>query len=174
MFTSVRMQLSTTWNLSSWNSTGNRCLTLATELRYHSRPMRQFLFALLLVAACDRPKEPDARQVASRALQGALSYPGSTIVKINAGTDAAEVTLTTRDSVPAVALWFRQALTLNGWQLRNEGKGAGGAVSIYAEKPDGRPLWVTLRPNTGGPGTTYTLIGAIIEPDSAAARTPRQ
>ena len=130
---------------------------------------------MLALAACDRPKEPDARQVASRALQGALSYPGSTIVKIAAGTDAAEVTLTTRDSVQRVALWFRQALTLNGWQLRNEGRVSGGGLTIYAEKPDGRPLWLTLRPNVGAPGTTYTLIGAIIEPDSAAAAPqPRQ
>jgi hypothetical protein len=132
------------------------------------------LLSILAFAACDRPKEPDARQLASRALQGALSYPGSTIVKIAAGTDAAEVTLTTRDSVAAVALWFRQALTLNGWVLRNEGKAAGGAVTIYAEKPDGRPLWLTLKPNSGGPGTTYTLIGAIIEPDSASAPPTRQ
>ena len=136
--------------------------------------MRQFLLVLLLVVACDRPKEPDARQLASRALQGVLSYPGSTIVKVNAGTDAAEVTLTTPDPVAQVANWLRHALTLNGWQLRNEGKGAGGAVSIYAEKPDGRPLWVTLKPNVGGPGTTYTLIGAIIESDSTATSTPRQ
>ena len=132
------------------------------------------LGCLTLFVACDRPKEPDARQVASRALQGVLSYPGSTIVKVNAGTDAAEVTFTTPDAVEHVATWLRHALTLNGWQLRNEGKGAGGAVSIYAEKPDGRPLWVTLRPNVGGPGTTYTLIGAIIEPDSTATPQAKQ
>ena len=130
------------------------------------------LLGCLTLAACDRPKEPNARQLASRALQGALSYPGSTIVKVAAGTDAAEVTLATRDSVTRVAHWFRQALPLNGWQLRNEGKASGGALTIYAEKPDGRPLWVTLRPNVGGPGTTYTLIGAIIEPDSTAKAAP--
>lgn len=142
--------------------------------RYHSRPMPRsiVLLGVLLFAACDRPKEPDARQMASRALQGALSYPGSKIVKIAAGTDAAEVTLTTSDSVAQVATWFRTALSLNNWQLRNEGRGKDGAFTIYAEKPDGRPLWLTLRPN--GTGTTYTLIGAIIEPDSTAAPTARQ
>ncbi len=134
--------------------------------------MTRFLLALVLVVACDRPKQPDARQLASRALQGALSYPNSTIINLAAGTDAAEVTLTTVDPIERVAGWFREALPLNGWQLRNEGKGAGGAVSIYAEK-NGRPLWLTLTPNSGGPGTTYTLIGAIIEPDSAAA-APKQ
>ena len=130
------------------------------------------LLGCLTLAACDRPKEPDARQLASRALQGALSYPRSTIIKVAAGTDAAEVTLSTPDSVARVANWFRQALPLNGWQLRNEGKTSGGALTIYAEKPDGRPLWLTLRPNVGGPGTTYTLIGAIIEADSAAKSAP--
>ncbi len=130
------------------------------------------LLGCLILAACDRPKEPDARQVASRPRPGALSYPGSTIVKLNAGTDAAEVTLTSPHPVEQVADWLRRALTLNGWQLRNEGKGKGGAISIYAEKPDGRPLWVTLKPNVGGPGTTYTLIGAIIEPDSTTTPSP--
>lgn len=100
-----------------------------------------------------------------------MSYPQSTIVSVSAGTDAAEVTLTAGDPVERVAGWFREALPLNGWQLRNEGKGPDGAVSIYAEK-EGRPLWLTLKPNVGGPGTTYTLIGAIIEPDSAAAVAP--
>jgi hypothetical protein len=129
------------------------------------------LSLLALVASCDRPKEPDARQLASRALRGTLSYPRSTVVSVSAGTDAAEVTLTAGDPVDRIASWFREALPLNGWQLRNEGKGADGAVSIYAEK-DGRPLWLTLRPNVGSPGTTYTLIGAIIEPDSAATVAP--
>lgn len=127
---------------------------------------------LALLASCDRPKEPDARQLASRALRGTLSYPNSTIVSVSAGTDAAEVTLTTADPIERVAGWFREALPLNAWVLRNERKGADGAVSIYAEK-EGRPLWLTLKPNVGGPGTTYTLIGAIIEPDSTVAQ-PRQ
>lgn len=144
---------------------------MATRHQYHSRPMhRSFVLLSLLVLACDRPQAGDARQLAARALQGALSYPGSTILNISAGTDAAEVRLATADPVDRVAEWFRQALVLNGWELRNEGKAAEGAITIYAEKKDGRPLWVTLQPNVGAPGTTYTLIGAIIEPDSAATQ----
>jgi hypothetical protein len=131
------------------------------------------LLGCLTLAGCDRPQASDARQLASRALQGALSYPGSTIVSVSAGTDAAEVKLATGDPVDRVAEWFRQALTLNGWELRNEGKAAEGAITIYAEKKDGRPLWLTLKPNVGAPGSTYTLVGAIIEPDSTAA-APKQ
>ena len=132
--------------------------------------MHRLLIAFVLLAlACDRPQAQDARQLASRALQGALSYPGSTVLTVSAGTDAAEVKLTTVDAADRVAEWFRQALTLNGWELRNEGRGAEGAITIYAEKKDGRPLWLTIKPNVGGPGTTYTLVGAIIEPDSTAS-----
>ena len=42
-------------------------------------------------------------------------------------------------------------------------------VCQYAEKHK-RPLWLTLRANVGGAGTTYTLMGAVIEPDSAKAK----
>jgi hypothetical protein len=33
-------------------------------------------------------------------------------------------------------------------------------MTLYAQKGD-RPLWITFRPNVGGPGTTYTMIGEI-------------
>jgi hypothetical protein len=36
---------------------------------------------------------------------------------------------------------------------------------MYAEHGQ-RPLWVTVRPNVGGPGSTYTMIGAIVAGDS--------
>jgi hypothetical protein len=124
------------------------------------------LLALLALTACDRPKEPDARQLASHALRGVLKYPGSAIVSIAAGTDAAEVRLTSTAAVSAVADWYREALRLNGWQLKNEGTAPDGTATIYAEK-ETQPLWITLRPGDGG-GTSYTLIGAV--PDSTAAK----
>jgi hypothetical protein len=31
---------------------------------------------------------------------------------------------------------------------------------------DGRPLWVTIRPTVGAPGTTYPLVGVVLEGDS--------
>ena len=100
--------------------------------------------------------------MAARALRGTLSYPGSSIVNIAAGTDAAELQLASAAPADRIAAWYREALPLNGWELKNEGKGGDGALSIYAEK-EGRPLWITLRPNPSGQGTTYTLIGAILD-----------
>lgn len=128
------------------------------------------VLAVLTLVACDRPKEPDTRETAARALRGALSYPQSSIVNISAGTDAAEVQLASPASPDQIATWYRQALPLNGWELKNEGKDRDGGLSIYAEK-EGRPLWITLRPSPSGQGTTYTLIGAIIDSTTTTTTT---
>ena len=136
--------------------------------------MQRYSFALLAaltVVACDRPKEPDARQMAARALRGTLSYPQSSVMNISAGTDAAELQLASAAPVERIAAWYREALPLNGWELKNEGKDRDGGLSIYAEK-EGRPLWITLKPNPGGQGSTYTLIGAIID-STATIKNPQ-
>src|SRR5258705_7434100 len=121
-----------------------------------------FLLALTVVSlGCDRDRGAAAdRAFAARVLKGALSYPGSTIVSISAGADAAQVDLSTSAAVQDVAAWYRQALPLNGWEVRSDATDNDRTVTIYAAKGK-RPLWITLRPNVGAPGSTYTLIGAI-------------
>jgi hypothetical protein len=140
---------------------------------------RLVCFAALALVACNRDRgnadAAEARQLAGRALSGALAYPGSAVVSVAAGTDAAEMQFASTAPIDEVARWFREALPLNGWELKNEGKGKDGSASIYAEKA-GRPLWITLRPNVGAPGTSYTLIGAIVDSttsDSASAARDR-
>jgi len=64
-----------------------------------------------------------------------------------------------------VAAWFRQALKLNGWTLQSDLTGRDGTVTLYAEQAK-RPLWITLKANVGGPGTTYTVIGGIVGGDT--------
>ena len=125
------------------------------------------LLALTLGAAgCDRERDTEqARAIAARALRGVLAYPQSTLVSLSAGTDAAELAFSSPAAVADVAQWYRRALAANGWELKTDQVGRDGSVSMYAEQGK-RPLWLTLRPNTGGPGSTYTMIGAIIEGDS--------
>ncbi len=119
------------------------------------------LVVLALIAACDRPSEQArARTAAGRALSGALAYPRSSPVSVTAGEEAAQLSLTSPDSVAMVAAWFRRALPLNGWVIQREAAGAAGSVTLYAQKGV-RPLWITLRPNVGAAGTTYTMIGEI-------------
>ena len=125
------------------------------------------LLALTLVAAgCDRERDTEqARAVAARALRGVLAYPQSTLVSLSAGSDAAELAFSSTAPVTDVAQWYRRALAANGWELKTDQVGPDGTITMYAEQGK-RPLWLTVRPTTGGPGSTYTMIGAIVEGDS--------
>ena len=120
----------------------------------------------LLAAGCDRDREAnEARAVAARALRGVLAYPQSTLVSLSAGSDAAELAFSSPAAVADVAQWYRRALAVNGWELKTDQVGQDGSISMYAMQGK-RPLWLAMRPNTGGPGSTYTMIGAIVEGDS--------
>jgi hypothetical protein len=125
-----------------------------------------FAAAFLTVLACDRPaSDAEQQEFAARALKGVLTYPQSTVTSVSAGNEAAEVTLTTAAPPDAVADWYRQALVANGWEIKSDTRQPTGAVVIRAVK-EASPLWVTLRPSMGGRGTTYTLIGVVLEGDS--------
>jgi len=111
--------------------------------------------------ACERPGDPaQTRRLTGQALRGTLSYPRSSMVSVSAGDEAAQLVMSSPDSVSVVAKWFVQTLTLNKWDVQRNITDKSGTVTIYAEQ-DKRPLWLTLRPNVGGPGTTYTMIGVI-------------
>jgi hypothetical protein len=123
------------------------------------------VLAALSVAACEKRHEAESRAMAVRVLQGVLVYPRSQVVSIASGSDAAQVELSSTASTESVAAWYRQTLRLNGWELKSDGRLADGGVTIYAEQGR-RPLWITLHPNVGGPGTTYNLIGAQVVGDT--------
>ena len=125
------------------------------------------MLALAGAPACNRPQSPDTRAMVQKSLHDVLVYPRSTVVDAASGTDAAQVTLTTLDSVGKVARWFREELTLNGWVLENDVTSGDGSIAITASKGS-RPLWITLRRNVGGPGSTYTVIGAVVSGDSTS------
>jgi hypothetical protein len=116
---------------------------------------------LAVLVACDRPGDQARdREATGRALSGTLAYPRSTPVTVAAGEEAAQLTMTSPDSVAVIAAWFRSTLSLNGWVMQRETAGTGGSVTLYMQKGE-RPLWITLRPNIGAAGTTYTMIGEI-------------
>jgi len=121
--------------------------------------------AAVSFAACERRHEAESRAMAVRVLQGVLVYPGSNLVSIASGTDAAEVQLASPASPEAVATWYRQTLRLNGWELKSDGRLPDGGITIYAEHGK-RPLWITFHPGVGEPGTRYNLIGAQVMGDT--------
>ena len=125
------------------------------------------LLLLACAVACNRPQPPDTQAMIRKSLHGVLVYPRSTLVEAASGSNAAQLTLTTLDSVGIVASWFRSELNLNGWVLETDVTNGDGSIAIQAQKGK-RPLWITLRPNVGGPGSTYSVIGAIVSGDSLA------
>jgi hypothetical protein len=128
------------------------------------------LITLVLLASCERAGEGASdRALAAEALKAVLVYPGSAAVSAAAGQDAAQATFTTPHAVQVVAAWYRETLKLNGWRVKGDQLMPDGSLAIYAER-GGRPLWITLQRNGGGPGTTYTLVGAIPTPDSSKAQ----
>jgi hypothetical protein len=131
-----------------------------------SRALPLLAFVALL-AACDRPGDlAKSREIAGRALRGSLTYPNSGIVSVSAGDEAAELVMSSADSVKVVADWFRRALPLNGWAIKSDVRTQLNEVTIYAEQRN-RPLWITLRPSGSGVGTTYTLVGAVMPGDTS-------
>ena len=134
-----------------------------------ARPLAS-LVTLVLLASCERAGEGASdRELAAEALKGVLVYPGSAAVSVAAGQDAAQATFTTPRALQVVAAWYRETLKLNGWHVKGDQLMPDGSHTIYAER-GGRPLWITLQRSVGGPGTTYTLVGAIPLPDSSKAQ----
>ena len=122
---------------------------------------RLLLLAIALsVAACERPAERrEDRDYAARLMTGLFAYPKSKLVMVDAGQGAAQVTLSTPAPMEQVATWYRQTLRMNGWDLQSDTPMQDGSLAIYAQK-GARPLWITLRRESGGQGTIYTVIGA--------------
>lgn len=121
-----------------------------------------------LCAGCDRsPPQRTEREFAATVLQGVLAYPHSSVVSVTSGADAAQVTLSAPAPVDTVATWYRRVLRLNGWELQNDAVMNDSSLTIFALQGK-RPLWITLKGTPGG--TTYTLIGAELPKDSAAAQ----
>ncbi|OLC06595.1 MAG: hypothetical protein AUH46_00090 [Gemmatimonadetes bacterium 13_1_40CM_70_15] len=118
------------------------------------------------VGACERHDQAASRAVLREAMHGVLAYPRSTLVSMTAGSDAGQLEFTSPDAVDTVAGWFRLALPMNGWTLQSDAKAADGTVSIYAQKGN-KPLWISLKPSVGAPGTTYTMIGATVDSTKA-------
>src|SRR5258707_3805961 len=97
--------------------------------------MRPTLVLLLIAAAaCNRPQPPDTRATLRQSLHGVLVYPRSTLIDLASGSDAAQVTLTTLDSVADVAPWFPSQLNLHRWALQSDRTDGDGSIAIPGPK----------------------------------------
>jgi hypothetical protein len=122
----------------------------------------------LALFACDRGHPADDRKLIGQALNGVLVYPGSAITSMSAGDSVGEVSLSTPIDPDTVADWFRGMLRLNHWDLQADSRQRDGSIAMYAEHAK-QPLWITIKAATGGPGTTYTVVGAIVSGTDSGA-----
>src|SRR3989441_9348235 len=136
------------------------------------RPMnrpRCALVALVLFAACERAGEGAAdRELAAAALRDVLAFPGSAVVSVSAGQDAAQAAFTTPAALQNVAAWYRLNLKLNDWEIKGDQLMADGAIAIYAVRR-GKPLWITLQRSSGGAGGAPPPVGTRAPPAPARA-----
>jgi len=117
------------------------------------------LLAALAVAGCERPAQV-SRHTISQSLKGVLVYPRSTLVSMASGDSAGQLSLASPDLPDSVASWFRVSLDLNHWTLQSDAKQTDGSILMYAERAS-QPLWINIQAASGGPGTSYTVTGAI-------------
>lgn len=123
------------------------------------RPCLLLLMTTIALTACER-RVPVSRHTIAQSLKGVLVYPRSSLVDMASGDSAGQLTLSSPDGPDTVATWFRQNLILNHWDLQNDARQPDGSILIYAERST-QPLWISIHAATGGPGTTFTVTGAI-------------
>ncbi|HZH40070.1 MAG TPA: hypothetical protein VFD85_03625 [Gemmatimonadales bacterium] len=117
------------------------------------------LSAACLVAACERVA-PVSRHTIAQSLKGVLVYPRSTVVDLSSGDSAGQMTLASPDAPDAIAKWFRVNLVQNRWTLENDARQPDGTILIFAKR-GAQPLWISIQRSSGGPGSNFTVTGAI-------------
>ncbi len=119
---------------------------------------RTLLIALLFgLAACGDAKPPIKL---SEALPTLLVPPSSTVISRENGEDAIVIHFRSDLEPAAVSRYYREILSKPPWKVvRDAPDGDGG--TLLAERPDGPPLWVTIRkPEAGTTGSLVDLAGA--------------
>ena len=134
--------------------------------------MRKTLLLLCFTAATtlgcqDKPPTPPSM---SQVMPNLPVPPEAQVVARSGSEDALLLRLSTRVSPEEIERYYRDLLSRDPWQLVSDTRMADGALALYAER-QGPPLWVTIRKNSGGPGTIVELTGAVVD-DAPQAPAP--
>ena len=124
---------------------------------------------VLLVGCGDRPPAADAppdEPVASVDIFAGLPVlPGSRLA--GGSANAAEAVMAVPIAADSVARFYRRLLADRSWDIRGDATAPGGEVTLHARSPEGRPIWIMIRP-TGTGRSEVSLIATVF--DSAASR----
>jgi hypothetical protein len=126
--------------------------------------LRLALLAVLVVAACGDQAASDtaegagpAEEVASPEIfEGLPVLPGSRLM--GGSADAAEAVVDVPVTVDSVARWYRRVLLERSWAIRGDATAADRSVTLHATSPEGRPIWIMMRPLADGTTARVSVI----------------
>jgi hypothetical protein len=125
--------------------------------------------SLILLTGCgDRPPADEAPvdepAVSSDIFAGLPILPGSRMA--GASGNAAEAIVATPVAADSVARFYRRVLADRSWDIRGDATDPDGRVTLHARSPDGRPIWIIIRPTQGGHSEISVIATAV---DSTAS-----
>ena len=122
---------------------------------------------LILLAVCVaslsgcREKQPEADL--SGALPTLLVPPNSSVVSREGGTEALKIRFHSEFEPEQVARYYRDVLSKAPWNLVSDTPDREGTIALYAERPNGPPLWVSISKVSDGSGSYVDLAGARVQ-----------
>jgi hypothetical protein len=81
--------------------------------------------------------------------------------------NAAEAIADVPVSADSVARFYRRVLDDRAWDIRGDATAPDGQVTLHARSPEGRPIWIMIRPVAGGRAQVSLIATAV---DTAASR----
>ena len=131
-------------------------------------PMKKNLSLTIIIAGivglvgCSGDSEPEVEPPVDLVFQGVPVLPLSTVVGQSGSASAVQTDLFAPAHPDSAAGWYRRRLIALDWEIESDNRTPDGVTTIYATR-DGPPLWVILRPNGSVAGTSYSMIGALID-----------
>jgi hypothetical protein len=135
------------------------------------RTLPSLAACLIVLASCgdrlpshDAP--PEAPVVSPEIFAGLPLLPGSRMA--GGSANAAEAVVAVPVPADSVARFYRRVLADRFWDLRGDATDRDGQITLYARSPEGRPMWIIVRP-AGASRANVSVVATAVD-SSAAGR----
>lgn len=132
-----------------------------------------FLCTALVLGACgEQPpvdRSGDEPMPSPEVFAGLPVLPGARMV---AGTSsAAEAVVSVPVSADSVARFYRAIFGQRDWAIRGDATAPDGSVTLHAASPEGRPVWIMIRP-VSATSAEVSLIASVPAPPAPDSIQP--
>jgi hypothetical protein len=121
--------------------------------------MRRTLLLAIALGGLGCGDTPPKHKV-SEMMPSIILPPDATMLSKEIGTEALQMRFRSSRDPDAVADYYRRILSAAPWRLVSDARDASGGIALYAERPDGPPLWVMITKASGATGSFVDLAGA--------------